>query len=147
MGRTAIALTDQQRSEVETLAAVLTAEQMADYFGIGRTTFFSIMQRDPEIAERYRKGQARAVGSVAQSLITKARAGDTASMIFFLKTQGGWSETTRIAQVSDATHLDITTLCDAALDALNAALDSTIANTGAPPCPSLQRCSHGSVPP
>jgi hypothetical protein len=81
MGRLATTLTEQQRSEVETLAAVLTAEQMADYFGIGRTTFFSIMQREPEIAARYKKGKARAVGSVAQSLITKARAGTKPSRI------------------------------------------------------------------
>ncbi len=38
---------------VETLAAVLTAEQVADYFGIGRTTFYNLMRRDPEIAARY----------------------------------------------------------------------------------------------
>lgn len=93
MGRVATTLTEHQKSEVETLAAVLTAEQLADYFEIGRTTFFAMMQREPEIAARYKKGKARAIGSIAQSLITKARAGDTTSMIFFLKTQGGWRET------------------------------------------------------
>jgi hypothetical protein len=127
MGRGAIALTEQQRSEVETLAAVLTAEQMADYFGIGRTTFFAMMQRDPEIAERYKRGKARAVGSIAQSLITKARAGDTASMIFFLKTQGGWSETARIEQVNDGSRLDLRAFSDEALEALLDALDGTVA--------------------
>ena len=35
-----ITLTEAQLAEVETLAAVLTAEQTADYFGIGRRTFF-----------------------------------------------------------------------------------------------------------
>lgn len=40
MGRHPTTLTEQQQSEVDTLAAVLTAEQMADYFDIGRTTFF-----------------------------------------------------------------------------------------------------------
>jgi len=93
MGRPAATLTEHQKAEVETLAAVLTAEQMADYFGIGRRTFFAIMQREPDIAARYKRGKARAIGSIAQSLITKARSGDTASMIFFLKTQGGWRET------------------------------------------------------
>jgi hypothetical protein len=33
------------------------------------------------------------VGAIAQSLVTKARAGDTTAMIFFLKTQAGWRET------------------------------------------------------
>ena len=86
-------LSDSQKAEVETLAAVLTAEQVADFFGIGRTTFFAMMQRDQEIAERYKKGKARAIGAIAQTLISKARAGDTTSMIFYLKTQAGWRET------------------------------------------------------
>lgn len=101
MGRRAKSLTPAQKAEVETLAAVLTAEQMADYFGIGRTTFFAMMNRDGEIAERYKRGKARAVGAIAQSLIAKARAGDTTSMIFYLKTQAGWRETTGVAHSVD----------------------------------------------
>lgn len=96
MGRHALTLSPAQTAEVETLAAVLTAEQVADYFGIGRTTFFAMIQRDPEIAERYKRGKARAIGAIAQNLIAKARNGDTASMIFYLKTQGGWRETQTI---------------------------------------------------
>jgi hypothetical protein len=96
MARPEKILSETQRAEVETLAALLTAEQVADYFGIGRTTFFSMMNRDPDIAERYKRGKARVIGVIAQGLINKARAGDTASMIFFLKTQAGWRETTRI---------------------------------------------------
>ena len=93
MGRPFKNLSPAQMAEVETLAAVLSAEQIADYFGIGRTTFFALMGHEPEIAERYIRGKARAIGSIAQTLIGKARAGDTASMIFYLKTQGGWRET------------------------------------------------------
>jgi hypothetical protein len=89
-------LDDKQRGEVETLAAVLTTAQMADYFGIGRTTFFAIMEREPEIAARYKRGKARAIGAIAQNLIQKARGGDTTSMIFYLKTQAGWRETAAI---------------------------------------------------
>ena len=96
MGRRTLTLSPAQKAEVETLAAVLTAEQVADYFGIGRTTFFAMIQRDPEIAERYKRGKARAIGAIAQNLIAKARNGDTASMIFYLKTQGGWRETQTI---------------------------------------------------
>ena len=86
MPRAPMTLTDAQKAEVETLAAVLTAEQVADYFGIGRRTFYSMMQRDEEIAARYKKGKARAIGAIAQGLINKARGGDTTSMIFFLTT-------------------------------------------------------------
>ena len=96
MGRRSKELTDAQKAEVETLAAVLSTSQIADYFGIGRTTFFALLERDAEISERYKRGKARAIGTIAQCLITKARAGDTASMIFFLKTQVGWRETAAI---------------------------------------------------
>lgn len=89
-------LSELQRGEVETLAAVLTAQQMADYFGLGRTTFFALLERDADVAERYKRGKARAVGAVAQSLVAKARAGNVTAMIFYLKTQGGWRETSQI---------------------------------------------------
>ena len=93
MARAPMQLTDAQKAEVETLAAVLTTEQIADFFGVGRRTFYSLMERDEEIAARYKKGKARAIGAIAQTLISKARAGDTTSMIFYLKTQAGWRET------------------------------------------------------
>ena len=65
-------LTEAQRAEVETLAAVLNAQQMADYFGIGRTTLFALMEREPDIGERYKRGKARAIGAIAQSLLEAA---------------------------------------------------------------------------
>lgn len=119
-------LNDAQLAEVETLASVLTAAQMADYFGIGRTTFFSIMARNEEVAERYKRGKAKAVGAIAQSLIAKARAGDTASMIFYLKTQGGWREHMPVQTIEDTPQgLDLTRLSDDALQELAAAMGMT----------------------
>ena len=55
-----------------------------------------MMQRDEEIATRYKRGKAKAIGAIAQGLINKARSGDTTAMIFFLKTQAGWRETSTI---------------------------------------------------
>ena len=94
-GRPAKTLTEKQRGEIETLAAFLSIEQLADYFGIGRTTFFALMERDPEISELYKRGKSKAIAHIAQGLIQKARAGDTTSAIFFLKTQARWRETER----------------------------------------------------
>ena len=96
MSRPFLELSEAQKAEVETLAAVLNAEQVADYFGIGRRTFYTMMQRDEEIAARYKKGKAKAIGAIAQGLINKPRSGDTTAMIFFLKTQAGWRETSTI---------------------------------------------------
>lgn len=100
-GRPAIVLTDKQKQEVETLAPFLSTEMIADYIGIGRSTFFNILERDEEVSGLYKKGRAKAVGSVAQSLVQKALAGDTASAIFFLKTQAGWKETQKIEGAGD----------------------------------------------
>ena len=95
-------LTRQQADEVETLAAFLSIDQIADYFGMGKVTFYEIMKRQPIVSERYKKGRAKAIGSVAQGLLMRAREGDTASAIFYLKTQGGWSDKTAV----DVTNSD-----------------------------------------
>lgn len=96
MPRPFITLTEDQVREVETLAALLSQDQIADYFGIGRTTFYEMMKREPEVAERYKRGKAKAIAHVANGLLQKARAGDTTSAIFYLKTQAFWRETTRV---------------------------------------------------
>ena len=101
-GRPPVVLTKEQKAEVETLAAVLSSEQIADYFGIGRTTWFAILDRDPEVSELYKKGRAKAVGFVAQNLIQKARGGDLGAQIFYLKTQAGWKETQKVEGAGDS---------------------------------------------
>lgn len=93
-------LTPEQVAEVATLAAVLSQEQIADYFGISRPTFAAICERQPEVFLQYKKGKARAIGTVAKGLLQKARDGDTASAIFYLKTQAGWRETAQVDHTS-----------------------------------------------
>ncbi len=88
--------------QVEGFAAVMTSAQMADYFGISENTLREVMHRQPEVSEAYKRGRASVIALVAQNLITKAKNGDTASAIFFLKTQAGWKET----QVVDHTSTD-----------------------------------------
>jgi hypothetical protein len=99
-GRPARKLDAEQIAQVEALGAVLSIEQIADYFGIAKVTFYAIMDRQPEVSERYKKGKARAISSVANGLLQKAQSGDTASAIFYLKTQAGWKETQHIDQTS-----------------------------------------------
>ena len=99
-GRPAKTLTDEQRAQVEALAAYLTQEQIADYFGISRNTFTAIMEREPDVSERYKRGKAKAIGAIAQSLIQQARDGDKVAAMFYLKTQAGWRETNRLDHTS-----------------------------------------------
>ena len=93
MPRPRIELTESQISEVETLAAVLNQSQIADYFGMAHRTFQSILEREESVYASYKKGKAKAINMVAQGLLQKALGGDTASAIFYLKTQAGWRET------------------------------------------------------
>lgn len=95
-GRPPIILTNEQIAQVEALGAVLSIEQIADYFGIGKTTFYAIMERQPEVSERYKIGKAKAIESVAQGLLQQARDGNTSAAMFYLKTQAGWRETQHI---------------------------------------------------
>lgn len=91
MARPTIVLDDDQIEQVEKLASVLTKEQISDYLEISRPTFDAILVRQPEVNLRYKKGKAKAITEVGSGLLQKALDGDIASMIFYLKTQAGWS--------------------------------------------------------
>ena len=87
-----IVLTDEQKIELKTLAAVLNTQQIADYFGFDQDTFTAIMKRDADVLRIYKKGKAKAIGRMGGSLLQKGFNGDTTAMIFYLKTQAGWRE-------------------------------------------------------
>ncbi|MEE4290650.1 MAG: hypothetical protein V2J13_02775 [Cycloclasticus sp.] len=92
MARPRKTLTKEQADEVSTLSAVLTIEQMADYFEMSPDTFHEIKKRQPEVFRAYKKGKAKAINDVAGNLVTQAKGGSVAAAIFYLKTQAGWSE-------------------------------------------------------
>ena len=96
MARPQKKLDEKQIAQVEALASVLTLEQIADYFGVARNTFTAICERQPEVLEHYKKGKTKAIANVAQNLIKQAQDGNTTAIIFYLKTQAGWRETTDI---------------------------------------------------
>ena len=99
-GRPPRKLDDDQIAQVEALGAFLPIEQIADYFGIAKVTFYAIMERQPEVSERYKKGKARAVSSVARGVLQRAIDGDNQCSFFYLKTQAGWRETQQVDQIS-----------------------------------------------
>lgn len=91
-----IDLTADQKAELGALAAVLNLDQIADYFGFSPATLDNILKRDDESLRLYKKGKSVAIKDVGGSLIEQARAGDTTSMIFYLKTQAGWREVQQV---------------------------------------------------
>ena len=120
-GRPLIIFTDEQKKEVQTLAAVLTTDQIADYFNIAHRTFDEILARDADVAALYKRGKAKAIASVGSTLLSKARQGDNASMMFFLKTQGGYRETSNLNHSSEDGTMTPQVLEGDALDAALAA--------------------------
>ena len=85
-------LTDDELDQLRRLAGLLNLDQVADYFAISRDNFSLMRKEDPEILEVYNVGRAATIGKVAQTLVQKALEGDTQSLMFYLKTQGRWTE-------------------------------------------------------
>jgi len=92
-GRPLIVFDENQIAQVEALAAVLSKKQLADHMGISDTTLREIEGRQPDVFDAYKRGKAKAISRMGQSLIMQAEDGNTAAAIFYLKTQAGWRET------------------------------------------------------
>lgn len=83
--------------------------QVAEWAGIGLTQIhIAALIRDgiddKTLRKHFRKeldqGKAEAISAVASVLMGKALNGDTASIMFYLKTQAGWRETSHIDHTS-----------------------------------------------
>lgn len=90
-GRPQKTLTQKQIHQLESLAGYLTVEEIADFLGISRTTFYKLCKEDETINEHYKRGRAKRIARYASQLTKKAEAGDLGAIIFYLKTQGRWS--------------------------------------------------------
>lgn len=83
--------TDAERKEVQTMTiGGLTQIQIAECLrnGIDVKTLRLHFKKELDIAK------ARAIANLGASCYKRAMAGDNASTFFYLKTQGGWKETT-----------------------------------------------------
>ena len=66
-----------------------TQEQIATMLG----KCIDTLTRNERANAALKEGKAETLAKVAGALVRKALNGDTASAIFYLKTQGGWKET------------------------------------------------------
>ena len=101
-------------AKFEALASVLTQEQIGEYFGVSKRTITNEMRRNQKAASAFYRGKAQAVASVASTLLSKAKEGDNACMMFYLKTQAGWRETQNIDHTTNGESLNrpVTKLTD-----------------------------------
>lgn len=82
--------TDEEVAKIRLYAGLgSTQEQIATLIGKSVDT----LVKNQRTAAALKTGRAETLAKVAGSLVRKALAGDTASAIFYLKTQGGWKET------------------------------------------------------
>lgn len=87
-----IVLSEDDITKVKKLASYhLTAEQIADVLGVARSTFFNIMNRQPEVQDAFHRGQTNLAMLAKKRLAEKISDGDLTAIIFYLKTKQGWS--------------------------------------------------------
>ena len=119
-GRPRRELTDQQKAQIETLAGLMTQDQMADFFNIPKSTFKEILGRDEEVSGSYKRGRADLGMRIAQNLAQKALEGDFNAQRLYLNTQCGWSEHSTVEQTAPP---QIVVLGAASPDEMKAAAD------------------------
>ena len=87
---------EQDIKKIEELAPYVPTEQIAEFFCIGRATFYDILKRQPEVAGRYKAARVKKTVRFAQQLEKKALGecskGELNAIIFYLKTRARWSE-------------------------------------------------------
>lgn len=82
--------TDPLRQTVQLHATVGTPQSViADIIGIDEKTLRKHYREELDLA------RAKANASIGGALFNKAKNGDTAAQIFWMKTQAGWRETNR----------------------------------------------------
>lgn len=101
VGRPEIIFDEKDLNTIDDLSPYLSIEQISNHFMIGKTTWYRMVGRQPEILERYKKGKAKAIREVSKGLLQQARDGDKTCAMFYLKTQAGWCEKTKIDHTSE----------------------------------------------
>lgn len=90
-GRPAFKVSDDKREIVKNMSAYgMPQEHIAASLGISIDTLFKYFE------EELKSGKADINMKVAQCLVDKAVGGNVGAMIFWLKTQAGFKETTRV---------------------------------------------------
>lgn len=70
-------------------------EEIANALGISYSTLQSRKRENEEFKNAIKRGKAKANVFVGGKLMEKIKSGDTASIIFYMKSRCGWKETSR----------------------------------------------------
>lgn len=118
--------TDDERRRVRLYAGLgMTQEQIGHLIGKSVDALAKRCREELDI------GKAETLAKVAGTLVQKALAGDTTSAIFYLKTQGGWKETSVHEHTGSMRQVhDLDKLSDEKLDTLIAILTDAATGVG-----------------
>ncbi len=70
----------------------LTGNQIADAFGVSRSTISRRKREDDTFDTAFKKGRAKGIAQVSSSLMKQINKGSVRAMMFYLNSRGGWSE-------------------------------------------------------
>ena len=82
-------------ARVEQLAAQgLTIKQIAHCLDVGRTTLYSRMGSEANVRDAVKRGRAKGIGTITNSLFQSAKGGNITAQIFYLKNRkpDDWSD-------------------------------------------------------
>ena len=95
MGRPAFEITPEIIKQSEMLAAQgLTQEQIAEVIGCSVSTLMLKKSQFSDFSAAIKRGKAKGLATITNALFSKAKNGDTTSMIFYLKNRDrkSWGE-------------------------------------------------------
>lgn len=91
-------VTQDVLSEVEQLAGQgLTNEMIHNYYGISHDTWYKNIRYHPELGLALKRGKPKTLKLVTGKLMEKVLEGNLTAIIFYLRTQGRWSEHSTVA--------------------------------------------------
>ena len=72
----------------------LSQQQICHALGISETWWYDAKQKSAEISESYKKGKAKGIGEISNSIFEQALSGSTAAACFYLKNRDPdrWSD-------------------------------------------------------
>jgi hypothetical protein len=91
-------LNKEDLERITRAAGLVNVEDIAAIWGMSKTTLYKYASAELE------KGRASTRLFVAGKLLDAIKQGNFAAIIFYLKTQAGWREVSRIETVSEVTH-------------------------------------------
>lgn len=103
-----IIFSSKDMHQVESLAAGMSIEQVAHFFGIGKTTFYEVAKRQPELLERYKQGKAKRIAQYVSIVHDKILEGNIDLLKLYLRTQEGWMENRFEEEVRELPPIQLT---------------------------------------